>query len=101
MSNKEKNIKAATAVFENNDKVKQLYFTNDGQAFYDLGPALAHQREIGGKKGQIHLVKNGNFSEENETIAEDTVSMNDAAPAESTVGGSEDAGGEDDETEKL
>lgn len=53
---KEKNLAAAEAVFAKNAEVTELFFTDDGQAFYKYGPAKVHQREINGKKETIQRV---------------------------------------------
>jgi hypothetical protein len=90
---KVKNLEAAKAVFAKNSGIKELFFTNDGQAFAKVGPAKTHQRTLGGKYGDMHLVKNGGYVGDAETLQEDTVEMEsptvdeatavvDAAPAE-------------------
>jgi len=48
-----KNEQAAVAVFKKNKNCTELFFTKDGQAFYTEGPAIVHQREIGGAKEAI------------------------------------------------
>jgi len=64
MSNK--NLTAAVAVFKKNKNCTELFFTNDGQAFYTEGPAIVHQREIGGAKEAIEHVVAGDMANESE-----------------------------------
>lgn len=73
---KEKNIETAKAVFERNNGVKELFFTNDGQAFYHKGPADVHQKELTGKTEGLHKVSNGNYEETAAVMTEDTVKVN-------------------------
>lgn len=76
---KELNKKNAAAVFEKNKGIKQLYFTNDGQAFTSIEPAKTHQKEVTGSIEGLHLVKNGNYEGPAVSVIEDEVT---AAPEE-------------------
>lgn len=77
--NKDLNKKNAAAVFEKNKGIKQLYFTNDGQAFTSIEPAKTHQKEVTGNIEGLHLVKNGNYEGPAVSLIEDVVT---AAPEE-------------------
>lgn len=70
---KEKNVANAKAVFAKNKQIGQLYFTNDGQAFYDAEPAKTHQRELTGSVEGLHLVKNGDYEGTAVSMTEDVV----------------------------
>lgn len=71
---KQKNIDNAKAVFAKQN-VKALFFTNDGQAFSEEGPAKVHQKELTGKVDGLHKVNNGSYQETAAEISEDTVTM--------------------------
>lgn len=74
-----KNEKAAIAVFKKNKNCTELFFTNDGQAFYTKGPAEVHQREIGGAKEVIENIVAGDMA--NEVEGEKLNVESEAAPA--------------------
>ena len=52
-----KNQTNAAGVFAKNPEVNELLFTSDGQCFYKRGPAMVHQKEIGGAEDGIEVVK--------------------------------------------
>jgi hypothetical protein len=88
MSN-EKNIANAKALFAKNKGIKQVFFTNDGQAFEGVEAAKTHQKEITGSVDGLHLIKNGDYEGPTVSITEDVVGA--AAPA-AEESGAEDTG---------
>jgi hypothetical protein len=90
--NKDKNIASAKAVFAKDKSIKELYFTNDGQAFKGFEAAKTHQKEITGSVDELHRVKNGDYEGPTVTITEDVVggaeevAVDEAAGADETGG---------------
>lgn len=87
--NKKQNLENAAAVFAKNKNLKQLCFTNDGQAFENAEAAKTHQRELTGSVEGIHLVKNAGYQAVEATNTEDVVKATEETQEEAPPAGEE------------